>query len=72
MFNVLFSGIEIPLPEKEKSSCVLEYARTQSNKTMQQAFVREFAENAQNSIQIWIWYKKLKEKGCLCRAKEAG
>ena len=36
MFNVcfFFTGVKIPFTEKEKGFCMLEYAQTQSNKTL--------------------------------------
>ena len=40
MLNVLIlTDIEMHFTERERAFCVLEYARSQSNKTMQQAFV---------------------------------
>lgn len=56
----------------EKAFCVLEYARTQSNKSVQRAFLRKFNKNAPTGKQIWTWHKKFKEEGCLCRAKGSG
>ena len=42
IFYVFFLlGIEKPFTGKEKMFCVLEYAQTKSNKTVQHAFVRE-------------------------------
>ena len=55
---------------REKAFCVLEYARTNSNKTVQRAFVREFSKKSPTAMQIWTWQKKFKDKGCLCRAKD--
>ena len=41
MFNVLiFTDMEMTFTGREKALCVLEYARSQSNKTVQHAFVR--------------------------------
>lgn len=68
----IFTGIEMPFTTKEKAFCVLEYARTQSNKTVQRAFVREFSKKSPTGIQIWTWHKKFKKGGCLCRAKGFG
>ena len=40
MFDVFIStDIEMPFTGREKASCVLEYTRSQSNKTVQYAFV---------------------------------
>ena len=40
-FDVLtFTDIEMPFTGREKAFCMLEYARSQSNKTVQYAFVR--------------------------------
>ena len=47
MFNVFFfTYIEMPFTGKEKTSYVLEYARSQSNKTVQHAFVRKFSKQS--------------------------
>ena len=62
----------MPFTGKEKAFCVLEYARTQSNKNVQCAFERTFPKNAPTAMQIWTWHKKFKEEGCLCRAKGSG
>ena len=44
MFDVfIFTDIEMPLSGREIALCVLMYARSQSNKTLQHAFVREFS-----------------------------
>ena len=50
---------------RERALCVLEYARSQSNKTVQHAFVREFSKQSPTAMQIWTWHKKFKEEGCL-------
>ena len=57
---------------REKTFCVLEYARTNSNKTVQRAFVRKFSEKSPTAKQIWSWKKKFEDEGCLCRAKVSG
>ena len=57
---------------REKAFCVLEYARANSNKTVQRAFVRKFSKKSPAAKQIWSWKKKFKDEGCLCRAKGSG
>ena len=58
MFNVfVFTDIEMSFTGRENMFYVLEYAGSQSNRTVQHAFV------------IWTWHKKFKEEGCLCRRK---
>ena len=52
--------------------CVLEYARSQSKKTVQQAFVKEFSKQLPTVMQIWTWYKKLNDYSCLCRIELSG
>ena len=53
MFNVLIvTGIEMSFTGREKASCLLEYARSQSNKTVQHAFVREFSKQSPTAMQI--------------------
>ena len=43
MFDVfIFTGIEMPFAGRENAFCVLEYARSQSNKTVQHSFERDF------------------------------
>ena len=67
MFNVfIFTDIEFPFTERENAFFVLQYARSQSNKTMQYAFVREFSKQSPTVMQIWTWHIKFKEEGCLC------
>ena len=73
MFNVfIFTDIEMPFIGSEKAFCVLVYARSQSNKTVQHAFVREFSKQSPAAMQIWTWHKKFKEEGCLYRRKVSG
>ena len=73
MFNVfILADIEIPFIGREKAFCVMEYARSQKNKTVQHAFVREFSKQSPTAMQIWTWLKKFKEDGCLCRRKGSG
>ena len=55
----------------EKAFCVLEYAQTNSNKTVQRAFVRKFSKSP-TAKQIWSWKKKFEDEGCLCRATGSG
>ena len=57
---------------REKAFCVLEYARTNSNKTEQRAFVRKFTKKSPTAKQIWSWKKKFEDEGCLSRAKGSG
>ena len=70
MFNIsIFTDIEMPFTGREKALCMLEYARSQSNKAVQHAFVREFPKQSSTAMQTWTWQKKIKEEGCLCRRK---
>ena len=57
---------------REKTFCVLEYARTNSNKTVQSAFVRKFSKKSPTAKHIWSWKKKFEDEGCLCRTKGSG
>ena len=57
---------------REKTFCVLEYARTNSNKTVQRAFVKKFYKKSPTAKQIWSWKKKFEDEGCLCSAKGSG
>ena len=57
---------------REKAFCVLEYARTNSNKTVQRAIVRKFSKKSPTAKQISSWKKKFEDEGCLCRAKGSG
>ena len=59
------------LNSREKAFCVLEYARTNSSKIVQRAFVRKFSKSP-TAKQIWSWKKKFEDEGCLCRAKGSG
>ena len=57
MFNVfILTDIEIPLTRRKKTLCVLEYARLQSNKTVQHAFVREFLKQSPAAMQPLTWH----------------
>ena len=51
---------------------MLPYARSQSNNGVQHAFVREFSKQTSTAMQIWAWYDKFKEEGCLCTRKGSG
>ena len=56
MLNVLrfyLNDIEMPFTGREKALCMLEYARSQSNKTMQHAFMTEFSRQLPTAMQIW-------------------
>ena len=68
----IFTDIEIPFTGREKAFCVLEYTRSQSNNTVQHAFVREFSKQSPTAMQIMTWQKKFKEEGYLCRRKGSG
>ena len=57
---------------REKAFCVLGYARTNSNKTEQCAFVGKLSEKSSTTKKIWSWKKKFENKGCLCKAKGCG
>ena len=73
MFDVfIFTDIGMSFTRREKAFCVLEYARSQSNKTLQHAFVREFSKQPPTAMQIWTWPKKFKEEGCLCWKNGSG
>ena len=63
MFDVfILTDIDIPFTGREKAFCGLEYARSQSNKTVQHALVREFSKQSLTDRQIWTWQKNLKRK----------
>ena len=65
MFNVLYlylTHIEMSLTEREKSTCVLEHARSQSNKTVQHAFVRKFKNSCQQQCRFGHGTKNYKRK----------
>ena len=65
MFNVLIlADIQMHFTGREKALCVLEYARSQSNKTVQQTYVKEFSKQSPRAMQIWTWHKTFKEEGC--------
>ena len=68
----MFTDIEKPFTGRENVFCVLEYARSQLNMTVQHAFVREFSKQSPTAMQIWTWHKKFKEDGRLCRRKGSG
>ena len=49
----------MPFTGREKAFCVLEYVRSQSNKTVHNAFVREFSKQPPTAMQIWTSHKNL-------------
>ena len=68
MFDVFsFIDIEMPFTRREKVFCVLEYARSQLNKTVQHAFMIEFSKQPPSAMQILTWHKKYKEEVCTKR-----
>ena len=66
----------MPFTSVEKAFCVLEYARTQSIKTVKRIFAQRFGKSALEKVpdkkQIWRWPKKFKEEGCLRRVQGSG
>ena len=67
---------EMPFTSAEKAFCAMEYARTQSIKTVRRIFAQRFERSAfgkaPDKKQTWKGHKKFKEEGCLCRAKGSG
>ena len=55
---------------REKAFCVLEYARTNSKKTEQRAFVRKFSKKSPTAKQIWSWKKNSKTKAVCAEQKD--
>lgn len=50
------------LTDKQNAFCVLESAQKQSNKkTVQRAFVKEFAKDALTAMHIWTCHKNFKQ-----------
>ena len=47
-----FYVVEIPFTGREKTFCVLDYARSQWNKTVQHAFVREYENSRQQQCRF--------------------
>ena len=66
----------MPFTNVEKAFCALEYARTQSIKTVRRIFAQRFERSAFGKVPdkklIWRRHKKFREEGCLCRVKESG
>ena len=52
----------MPFTGREKAFCVLEYARLQSNKTVQYALVREFKNSCQQQCRFGHGTKNSKRK----------
>ena len=69
---MMFLSLQMPFTGRQKVLSVLEYARKQSYKTVQHAFVREFSKQSPISMQIRTWNKKFKEEDCLPRKKGSG
>ena len=63
MFDVfIFANVEMPLTGIEMAFYMLQNARSQSNKTVLHAFVREFSKQFPTATQIFIWRKKIERK----------
>ena len=63
MFSVfIFIDIKMSFTGTEKVFCVMEYARSQSNKAAHHALVRQFSKQSPTAMQIWTWYKNLKRR----------
>ena len=62
----------MPITGREKMLVVLENSRSQSNKTVQHVFVREFSKQSSTAMHIWTWHKKIIEEDCLCRRNGSG
>ena len=56
----------MPFTVREKAFCVLEYVRSQSNKTVQHAFVTEFSKQSPTAMQIWTLHKKNSKRKVVC------
>ena len=73
MFDVfIFTNVEMSFTGIEKAFCVLEYTRSQLNKSVLHVFVREFSKQSPTAMQVWTWHKRFNEEGCLCRRKGSG
>ena len=71
MFVVfIFTDIEMPFNRREKTLCVLEYARSQSNKTVQHAYVRKLSKQSPTAMQIWTWGKTFKTNAVCAGEKD--
>ncbi|KAJ4444399.1 hypothetical protein ANN_06191 [Periplaneta americana] len=58
--------------DQQKAFCVLEYQSTQSIITVQRAFRRQYKGDPPTHQSILLWYRQLKDKGCLCKGKSSG
>ena len=74
--GILILSLKMPYSSVQKAFCILEYAKTQSFKTVQRAFAQRFEKTRSEKVpqkkQIWTWYKKFEEEGCLCRVEGSG
>ena len=68
----IFTDIKMKFTGRENVFCVLKYARSQSNRTVQHAFVRELSIQLPTAMQIWTWHINFKEKVGYCRRKGSG
>ena len=57
----IITDIEIPFTCRERAFCVLEYARSQSNKTVHHAFMRDFSKQSPTAMKIWTWHTQNQE-----------
>ena len=67
-----YSNTQDALHWNRKASCVLEYAHSQTNKTVQHVFVRVFTKQSPTAMLVWTWHKTFKEESRLCRRKGSG
>ena len=58
--------------KREKSFCVLEYAKCSSVTAVQRSFRRQYGKEPPCKQSILRWYRQFKDTGCLCKGKSTG
>jgi hypothetical protein len=57
---------------QQRSWCVLQLAKKQSETAVQCAFRTQFHMEPPSRVSTYAWYKKFDQKGCICKGKSPG
>jgi hypothetical protein len=57
---------------QQKAFCVLRFVKSESVIIVQREFRKQFQSGSPCKTNILRWYRKLQEKGCICKGKSPG
>jgi hypothetical protein len=57
---------------QQRSWCVLQLAKKESVTAVQRAFRTQFYMELPSRVSVNAWYKKIEQKGCICKNKSPG